>query len=201
MTARSTSHITPRTTSPQTQDANPRKRTKGSYYEQGDDWENDEDAATLHCPEQALWRAVITQALMDASSQCKKSSSQRAREEAIIWLQGNTADFREVCENAGFEPDYIRKQAAEALKRGCVWRKDSKESYSDPKKARKITKNQKNLQKKEQNPAPTPLQQDRFHRSRYSFIPQNPIQSSKKAIMSTSLLPTELKFDRYIHHR
>jgi len=72
--------------------------------------------------ERALWRAVITQALMDASSQSKKMELKYEKSQAICWLTVSGDDFRTVCENAGYCPYYIREQSIEALKRDCKWR-------------------------------------------------------------------------------
>lgn len=72
--------------------------------------------------EPGLWRAVITQALMDASSNSQKSENLRHKHEALQWLKGDTDDFLTVCEHAGLDPDYVREQAALAIKRGCSWR-------------------------------------------------------------------------------
>lgn len=72
--------------------------------------------------EPGLWRAVITQALMDAASRSRKSEARRSREDAIRWLMSDTRDFETVCDNAGLDPDYVRGRAIAALGRGCEWR-------------------------------------------------------------------------------
>ncbi len=72
--------------------------------------------------EQAMWRAVIVQALMDAACGSKKQEAQQARTEALIWLRGNSRDFVTVCLYAGFEPEYVRMMIKRALERGCTWR-------------------------------------------------------------------------------
>ena len=72
--------------------------------------------------EPSLWRAVITQALMDAASRSAKSEARRAREDALNWLLGQGRDFEDVCENADLDPDYVRCKAREALARGFEWR-------------------------------------------------------------------------------
>ena len=72
--------------------------------------------------EQSIWRAVITQALMDAASQSRKSEAKRSRSDALHWLLSDSHDFEVVCDNAGFDPGYIRRRAKEALARGCEWR-------------------------------------------------------------------------------
>lgn len=72
--------------------------------------------------EPGLWRAVITQALMDAASNSRKSEAKRTRKDALNWLLGDTPDFTVVCDNAGLDPDYVRTQARAALGRGFTWR-------------------------------------------------------------------------------
>lgn len=72
--------------------------------------------------ESGLWRAVITQALMDAASRSRKPEAIHNRHEALEWLLGLTSDFESVCDNAGLNPDYVRTEARKALHRGFVWR-------------------------------------------------------------------------------
>jgi hypothetical protein len=72
--------------------------------------------------ETALWAAVITQALMDALSKAKNSEAQYHKHEAIRWLTNNNADFITVCLCAGFDPDYVRKRAKQAIANPLPWR-------------------------------------------------------------------------------
>lgn len=72
--------------------------------------------------EPGLWRAVITQALMDAASQSPKSEARRSKHDALDWLLSDHSDFETVCDNAGLDPDYVRGRARAALTRGCQWR-------------------------------------------------------------------------------
>lgn len=72
--------------------------------------------------EPGLWRAVITQALMDAATQSRKSQAKRARSDALHWLLSDDSDFETVCDNAGLDPGYVRNRARQALARGCAWR-------------------------------------------------------------------------------
>lgn len=72
--------------------------------------------------EQATWRSVIVQALMDASSNSRKKENLQWKEEALVWLRGNTKDFVIVCHYAGFEPEFVRDMAKRALQRECIWR-------------------------------------------------------------------------------
>lgn len=72
--------------------------------------------------EPSLWRAVITQALMDAATASAKPEARRVRSDALEWLLGDSDDFEYVCDNAGLDPDYVRSRAREALARNCRWR-------------------------------------------------------------------------------
>src|SRR5688572_22951947 len=65
--------------------------------------------------ETALWVAVITQALQDALTRCKKAESQYHKHEAAHWLTGNSKDFVAVCLSADLDPDYVRQQAKKAI--------------------------------------------------------------------------------------
>ena len=82
-----------------------------------------EDREYRYCQsERALWRAVIVQALMDAACGSKKPEALQAKQEAEIWLRGNSLDFMTVCHHAGFEPRYLQKMIRTALERNCQWR-------------------------------------------------------------------------------
>lgn len=72
--------------------------------------------------EQAMWRAVIVQALMDASSLSKKPENLQHKRDALVWLRGTSEDFHRVCHYAGFEPSCARQMIRESLDRGCQWR-------------------------------------------------------------------------------
>jgi len=75
--------------------------------------------------EESLWKAVITQALMDAGSNSAKREARVDRARAISWLSGRSCDFLTVCSIAGLEPEYVIERAGQALKRGCKWREDN----------------------------------------------------------------------------
>lgn len=72
--------------------------------------------------EQRVWQAVILQALMDASANGKRAEIQKAKREARLWLQGDSADFQLVCENAGLHPEYVRQIAEHVRKNDYQWR-------------------------------------------------------------------------------
>lgn len=72
--------------------------------------------------EQSMWRAVIVQALMDASSLSKKPENMQYRKDALIWLRGTSEDFHRVCHYAGFDPSCAKHMIKAALEKGCQWR-------------------------------------------------------------------------------
>lgn len=72
--------------------------------------------------EQALWRAVITQALMDAASNSSKTQTLQRRNEARKWLFSGSLDFNRVCDLAGLDPGYVRRKSKWALLRSGNWR-------------------------------------------------------------------------------
>lgn len=86
--------------------------------------------------ERALWRAVITQALMDAASNSRKAEARYHKHEALHWLSGRSEDFATVCQNAGLEPDYVRRMARRALASGCKWRAEAGAGLHPPRKRR-----------------------------------------------------------------
>lgn len=77
--------------------------------------------------QQAIWRAVITQAIMDARSNSQKSEDRRARAEAREWLGSD--DFYTVCDRAGLEPDYVLEKAIIALDPDFHWRKPAGQGW------------------------------------------------------------------------
>lgn len=75
--------------------------------------------------EQALWRAVILQALEDAVSNSCKTNEKYHKTQALHWLEGTSKDFLLVCDYAGLSPEYVKKKIKHALSRGCKWRADA----------------------------------------------------------------------------
>lgn len=89
-------------------------------------------------PEVALWRAVITQAIADATMQIRPpkefnrkgirksnrelqkvmAANKRERDEARDWLIKDSKGFRDICEMALLEPDAVRERALSLASRG-----------------------------------------------------------------------------------
>ncbi len=97
-----------------------------------------QDAYNTARGETALWVAVITQAMMDALSRCKKSESLYQKHEAICWLTSNSKDFIDVCLSAGMNPDYVRHKAKKVLAAPVPWRAEAGQGkrYQERKKYR-----------------------------------------------------------------
>jgi len=62
-----------------------------------------------------IWRAVITQAIADATNKSMDRRELRARDEARQWFQDDSADFRRVCVFADLEPDAVRACALDLI--------------------------------------------------------------------------------------
>jgi hypothetical protein len=62
-------------------------------------------------PEQYLWIAVLARAVHDAFA---VSDYHEARQ-ALAWLKGYSEDFKEVCEMAGRNPNYVRMKLIKQL--------------------------------------------------------------------------------------
>jgi hypothetical protein len=85
-------------------------------------------------PQQALWRAVVDQAIADASgrSNCKPFERTNARD----WLLTPNRNFSYVCALADLEPDYVRKLAHKAIEANAHKVKAKPEPKPRPKRPR-----------------------------------------------------------------
>lgn len=63
--------------------------------------------------EKELWRAVMSQALLDISD---RSLRARDRREARRWFSMQSLDFLTVCDLADMDPNSIRKKALKMMK-------------------------------------------------------------------------------------
>lgn len=83
--------------------------------------------------ERAMWGAVVERVILDAKrnpdNMSKNSRSDgvtraemlNARGDALRWLRGNTRDFRDVCTNAGLEPNEVKRLAILKLGEEVIW--------------------------------------------------------------------------------
>jgi hypothetical protein len=66
-------------------------------------------------PEIALARAIILQAIIDASSTSSSKQATKMKNEAFKWLFEDSEHFLEICTDAEFKPEYVRNIAKEML--------------------------------------------------------------------------------------
>lgn len=67
-------------------------------------------------PEVSLCKAIITQAIIDATSISVDIESRKERLEALWWIFGDSTEFLEICDGAQLEPHFVRKLTVEAIK-------------------------------------------------------------------------------------
>lgn len=68
-------------------------------------------------PEQKLWQAVLYQSIHDSIfGDYTSLSTVREKEEAKEWLNIDNEGFKEVCENAGFNPYFVYKSIIKLMK-------------------------------------------------------------------------------------
>ncbi len=70
--------------------------------------------------EQALWQAVIRQAVLDATSAPTNSIARKEKTRAIIWFSMQDKDFLFVCEMAGMNPAFVLDRARKAIKNSSI---------------------------------------------------------------------------------
>lgn len=73
----------------------------------------------------ALWRAVILQAGVDLNSKSKKKIAQSYRIKALIWFNLKNQEFKQVCEYAGFDPQYVIEKITPVKNKAVDWMDDN----------------------------------------------------------------------------
>ena len=68
----------------------------------------------------AVFRAVILQHIQDYKNKARKPCERVWKREAEYWLFHDNVGFREVCELAGWSPEWVRRNIIEAAARGFV---------------------------------------------------------------------------------
>jgi hypothetical protein len=69
-----------------------------------------------YSPEVRLYKAILTQAMIDASNVSDSPEAKKYEIEAKTWIFGNSAYFQEVCHNAEINPDFMIQITKEAIK-------------------------------------------------------------------------------------
>lgn len=67
-------------------------------------------------PDILLRRAIILQAIIDASNISAASEAKKYEHEARIWIFSNSNYFHRICYEARLEPDFVIKIAKEVIK-------------------------------------------------------------------------------------
>ncbi|MDH5796430.1 MAG: hypothetical protein OEY79_02695 [Anaplasmataceae bacterium] len=65
----------------------------------------------------SVWRAVILQAICDATSYAVRTESKIEKYNAREWLIGMSEEFKMVCSMAEYCPYYVRKKAMARIKK------------------------------------------------------------------------------------
>lgn len=81
-------------------------------------------AQKKHNPQIGLWRAVITQAVMDTVISSKRTSEILAKKNAIEWLNIKNSNFIMVCDFANLNPHWVLKKVKYALENPRLWRRE-----------------------------------------------------------------------------
>jgi hypothetical protein len=66
-------------------------------------------------PEVALARAIILQAIVDASNTASSSHAQQCAGEALEWIFEENDHFKEICVSADLEADFVRSIALKMI--------------------------------------------------------------------------------------
>ena len=127
----------------------PRRRRKKNYC-----WQ--EEPYHLALEEESLWKAVITQAVVDACSRDPRPEYVERKEEAILWLTSGSDDFADVCIRAGLEPSRVRQQAKKALLHPSLWRAEPGKGWRYEKRRAVRLRRKKERRAKRALPAPVP---------------------------------------------
>lgn len=69
-----------------------------------------------YSPEVRLYKAILTQAIIDLSNVADNKEARRLELEAKKWIFGNSHDFQEICHNAEMSPGFVIKIAKDAIK-------------------------------------------------------------------------------------
>jgi hypothetical protein len=58
-------------------------------------------------PDVTLRKAIITQAIIDATNMTETGAAKKLEEEAKSWIFGNSESFKTICHEAEIEPSFV----------------------------------------------------------------------------------------------
>jgi hypothetical protein len=68
-----------------------------------------------YSPEVSLMKAIITQAIIDATNISLDKLSKKSEIEAKAWIFGNSEEFKTICLGAEMDPNFVIKIANEVI--------------------------------------------------------------------------------------
>lgn len=66
-------------------------------------------------PEVRLYKAIITQAIIDVSNTSNTVTSKKIELEAKNWLFGNSSHFKDICNKAELSPEKVVRMARDVI--------------------------------------------------------------------------------------
>ena len=75
----------------------------------------------IHTPEKDLWVSVLTRAALDAV----RGPTRLERDQACVFFTNGGRHFRDVCEFAGRDPDYVQQKMRKCILRKAGWNVDT----------------------------------------------------------------------------
>lgn len=76
--------------------------------------------ASCGCPEISLQRAIILQAIIDASNSSKNKYAVKIENSAKKWLNRDNISFQNTCQEAGLAPEFVLKAAEKVINRSIL---------------------------------------------------------------------------------
>lgn len=67
-------------------------------------------------PDITLRKAIITQAIIDATNIAETGTAKKLEEEAKSWIFGNNESFKTICNEAGIEPSFVVRTTKSIIK-------------------------------------------------------------------------------------
>ncbi len=71
---------------------------------------------TMESNIRSLWRAVILQAIIDATGDYKRTENKLEKDKAKAWIEEEGEEFKLVCELAGYNHKYVKNKALKTIK-------------------------------------------------------------------------------------
>ncbi len=68
------------------------------------------------CPDIALRKAIITQAIIDATNSTQSKIGKKIKQNALSWIFDNSDDFKQICNEANMESSFVIKITKELIK-------------------------------------------------------------------------------------